>query len=245
MTPSSLNVPSSPSSFSDPSALNQRIHGSCVYCDTFLSTNYSPLHVWDFPIRIGSDYVVVAAKGPLLPGWLLVVSKRHTLCSGRLSSEEMRNIQFGIESAKSLIRKPFGAATVFESGPAIEGTAVGCGIDHAHFHIVPLSFSLSAMVSKAYPEIHWRPCVRFERLRSAYLARKHYLYIHEPNCPPLVATVEARISQLFRRVIASATGQSESWDYSQHSFSSTAQKTVSTLTANCHNFAESATLGMF
>jgi hypothetical protein len=52
----------------------------------------------------------------------------------------------------------------FEHGPSTEKHGTGCGVDHAHLHLVPTDCDLLASVRPFVPvSLNWRPCDWEER----------------------------------------------------------------------------------
>src|SRR5260221_4771447 len=113
----------------------------CCFCSFAATGVPGP---WDEVVYETDRFLVLPTKGSLVPGWLLVAAKRHAICAGALSAAEHDELRECVSVAKDLVASKFGSPTVFEHGPSEEHTALGCGIDHAHIHVVPLQFSLKA-----------------------------------------------------------------------------------------------------
>ena len=140
-------------------------HGTCPYCRTFLRAGYVP-----------TGYSIGSAD-PNVNGFRYFSGERSPspgLASrcGRKARALLRCSDFlrgvtptaGGTTARDMVEPHFGPATIFESGPAAEATELGCGVDHVHFHIVPLGFSLFALASRQYPELCWQDCETLEFL---------------------------------------------------------------------------------
>jgi len=199
----------------------------CVYCTTFLQSTYVPIHPWDSVIEDGAGYSVVPTKGALVPGWLLVVGKKHLLCSAALGGGDFEDFASGVYRARRMVESMFGAATLFENGPSKEAMSIGCGIDHVHMHVVPLRFSLTEAARRMYPSlVDWQPCGGLEQLRRTHRVGTPYIYIEEPNSAPLFAIPRKHSSQMLRRVIAREVGRRDSWDYSRYDGAANAERTL-------------------
>jgi ATP adenylyltransferase len=188
----------------------------CAYCATFLRHEYIALQPWDTIIERRRNFAIVPSKGALIPGWLLVVSEQHHIASAALDKNERIDLEEGIESARLMVESVFGAATIFENGPSAKATALGCGIDHVHIHVVPLGFSLSEATRRRHPSIEWLPCESLAQLSTVHSQGKAYFYVREPNRSPVFAIPKIRQSQLLRRVIAAEVGKEQLWDYTSH-----------------------------
>src|ERR1700678_2335133 len=81
--------------------------------------------------------VAVPSVGPLVPGWLLVIPKQHALSFGAVDASNLSALMADIQRIAMGWRDLFGPLAWFEHGPAEARSSAGCGIDHAHMHLVP------------------------------------------------------------------------------------------------------------
>jgi diadenosine tetraphosphate (Ap4A) HIT family hydrolase len=137
---------------------------NCIFCERLvIGPSNAP---WDTTIAETDNYTIVPTKGSLIPGWLLVVSKRHALCSGELSPGDFSCLEHAIGVAREFVEHHFGPATIFEHGPKFPGTSLGCGVDHLHFHVAPLKFSLVEAVASVVPNAVWTKAEGLPTLRA-------------------------------------------------------------------------------
>lgn len=179
----------------------------CPYCDGFLASASSPAS-WDTELE-GSNAAaaIVPTRGSLLPGWLLVVPRIHVLNSRLLPAQSRALFRDAVRAAQTLVGSAFGPATLFEHGPSAPGTAVGCGIDHVHVHVVALSFDL-VTAARVHPDgtsLEWTTSPIND-------VSKGYLWVRTPDGAAWHATGSIP-SQFFRRVIASAIGMPAQFDW--------------------------------
>ena len=188
----------------------------CVYCNglaRIASPEQREIAVWDRPIAQTDDWLVVPSKGSLIPGWLLVVPREHSLCSGALSAPERSSLFHVASVVSGAVQEAFGMpATVFEHGPATHGDVAGCGINHTHLHVVPLGFSLVLCASRVADLGSWRDATR-DDLQSSHSRSTSYLAVLESNRQLLMSEPLRPTSQALRRVIAAEIGFPERWDY--------------------------------
>jgi diadenosine tetraphosphate (Ap4A) HIT family hydrolase len=163
------------------------------------------------------NFTIVPTKGALIPGWLLVVAKRHALCAGALSILEQEELKSCLSSASNIVCKSFGTATIFEHGPWQAETTLGCGIDHVHIHIAPLKFSLRRAVSERFPTVEWKPLPGISGTQSLFESQTDYGLVQEPNERMYWCTPPSGVNQLFRRVIAAEMGIPDEFDYRTNS----------------------------
>jgi ATP adenylyltransferase len=145
-----------------------------------------------------------------------------------LSDPELYAFDEFVELAKSRLERHYGPVCSFEHGPNRPGGPVGCSIDHAHLHVIPLSSSLVALAEKDYPELSWR---RVSSLSTALTGRHEapYLVVEDHDGTASIATGPDIPSQALRRTIAAATGRREEWDWKKHPQTSAVARTLQRL----------------
>lgn len=171
---------------------------------------------WDTVIAETDDYVIVPTKGSLVPGWVLVVSKRHLLCAGELEKSEFSPLETAIALAKQIVEPHFGAATIFEHGPRALGTSLGCGIDHLHVHVAALKFSLVRAVDYVQPDATWRKIRNLGSLAPLHKSGTGYAMVGEPGADMMWFQPSKHLRQPLRRAIATQIGKPQSFDYASH-----------------------------
>lgn len=200
---------------------------NCPYCDTFLAGKVRA--AYDRAVAESNNFVAVPTMGALVEGWLLIVPKRHILSLAQLTPCEKAELTAFVNNVSAGIKRAWNIApTMFEHGPAEEGDALGCGVDHAHLHIVPLSFSLGDAIAK----FEGACSADWPILRSQYALpipnnqRAGYLAYQEPGSRPHIASPAWSVSQFFRRVIASYLGWGECYDYRANPLEECAERTI-------------------
>lgn len=204
---------------------------SCSYCSAFWGPKSSERirPVWNTVLYESDNFIVVPTKGAIVEGWLLLISKKHYLCMGALPTSLYPELRAITHETIEILTRSYAPPTIFEHGPSSSGLPIGCGVDHAHFHVVPLSFS---MIPKSETEIHlygtsWVPSLpNFNSLRQLYDAGKSYLYLQEPNSPAVHCTPVNLPCQFFRRIIAKEMGVPNQYDYNCNVFESNVLKTI-------------------
>jgi ATP adenylyltransferase len=185
----------------------------CCFCLSLASEfNRSP---WDEPLVETANFLVVPSLGSLVAGWTLIIPRQHFLSVGALPgplTEELSALRLRIGGSLS---RTFGDCCVFEHGPARSSRPVGCGVDHAHLHIVPLDFDLMEAAKPFLPsDIRWSRA-NAESCRSAFQRHRDYLYVEQPMGRGWIATHDHIPSQAFRKAIASALGKPQEFDWRQ------------------------------
>lgn len=201
----------------------------CKYCSGFLKQDENEDHSpWDEILFETDNFVVVPTLGAIVRGWLLIVSKDHYLCMGALPKSLWPEL-LGLKSYFSnLLTDIYGPITMFEHGPHSEKLEIGCGIDHAHLHLVPLNFSLLSKATKS-PELSgriWHKLQSIEQTAKFYNDRKSFIFIEEPDCTISCCTLNSAPCQLVRKLIAMEVGVESKYNYRQHDFKENVISTV-------------------
>ena len=188
---------------------------SCVFC-TQLNGN-APRAAWNQPILESDNFLVVPSLGSLVEGWTLLVPKQHYLSMGALPTafkDEVISLQAEVESL--LKAKCGGPLVVFEHGPSAVKHGTGCGVDHAHLHILPVDCDLLDLAKAFVPEgTEWLPAGWAERA-AAYEAGLDYLFLKQDGVSGVIAVAEDFGSQVFRRAIATHLGKADEFSWREH-----------------------------
>lgn len=174
---------------------------NCCLCSKLVSDK--TLSFWDRPLYETSNFVALPSLGSLVEGWVLLVPKRHVVCLGELLPESIPELeQLKSKVTSELAERYGGDICAFEHGPARENQKVGCSVDHAHLHLVPLSFNLEAEASLFLPSGVNFSAATWDHCRQAFLDGSDYLYLEQPLGTGRIALSNNFGSQVFRKAIA-------------------------------------------
>lgn len=135
-------------------ASTAHIHGAeippiaCEFCREFNEHKETRFRNIYFPsltsriIRETKDLVAFPTLGQLFPGSLLIAPKAHVERVADTRTDFQREILSLILELKSSV-KQFGDVLLFEHGAKSDSQG-GCGIYHAHIHLVPLPAYVSS-----------------------------------------------------------------------------------------------------
>jgi ATP adenylyltransferase len=188
---------------------------SCAFCN--LRSVAERTRSYDTVIEEHHGFVTMPSLGAIVPGWLLVVSREHHLCSAALDRASHKLLLESVENAKGLLSHAFSAPTVFEHGPASPGTPVGCGIDHLHMHLVPLPGSLAKQCTELYGT-EWQTLQHADDLSAMHREGVSYLSVQEPGASWLWASPPDGVRQPLRRAIAHMMNVPSLFDYRKDFF---------------------------
>lgn len=186
---------------------------SCRFCGHYAEGDSDSV---DAPWLKDSDYFAIVSKGALVPGWSLVCPATHHVNLARQYSSS-RFWTFAARAA-AIVGRRYGTVRVFEHGPSREGSLTGCGADHAHLHLAPLSFEISVAAKRQDASLEWRTC------RAADVKQKangsEYLFVSDnfagEETSGILCLLDSPRSQFFRRVIADTLGVAHLYDYKRH-----------------------------
>lgn len=187
---------------------------ACCLCANLVSDR--PRQSWDEPLFDSANFLALPSLGSIVEGWMLIVPKDHFVSMGALPpklSEEMESLKSRVTTYLTSI---YGDICAFEHGPSRIGRQVGCGVDHAHLHVVPVDFDLiSASTPFLPPDVQWKDgdigdcCAAFEQGHD-------YLYVEQPVGRGRIAVHDGFGSQIFRKAIAAQAGFPEHFNWRDH-----------------------------
>ena len=193
----------------------EKTNRPCPYCGGVLAgSTDSRSPVWDHVLWANESVVVIPTRGALVEGWLLAIPREHVLASRELSSSQADDLRAAVSWAEAALGRHYGSVAVFEHGAARLGTVVGCGVDHAHIHVVPLGFDLID-AARNHPMSGCLDWQRFSNWEAAYSSlRPAEGYLAVQTSGPDVWLGRGDIpSQFFRRVIAAEIGCPDAFDW--------------------------------
>lgn len=216
------------SALRSPKSIRRRQPG-CRFCEQIAASG-GPSDDWAV-VAETEHLLAVPSVGALVPGWLLVLPKDH-----HLNFASAVGASSTIESELAVIaadwENRFGPLTWFEHGPKDAGSDVGCSIDHAHMHLVPLgNINLLPAAEAFLPTIHFEPIGELSEVKRAISEDRSYLYLQLPSNTHWLASSNRIPSQSLRRVIAAEQGRGGEWDWKQFPRHDLLRETISQATS--------------
>lgn len=185
---------------------------------------------WDEVLYETDHFAVVPTVGALVEGWLLIVTKQPYLCMGAVGEELLYELSSLKDHVSSVLRQCYGEVAVFEHGPSKPRQGVGCGVDHAHLHVLPVAYSLIERVPAITDTVlDWQIVENVRTVRKFSDADIPYLYVEQSIGKARIAAAWDPPSQLFRRVVADAIGLPKEFDWRNNPMESNVVSTVETL----------------
>ncbi len=197
---------------------------SCKLCSELESIKSAK--AWNEPLFESPNFVALPSVGALVEGWVLLVPKRHFISFGAVPGSMLAEMSEFKGFLCSTLAQCYGTISAFEHGPSAPSRAVGCGVDHAHLHLAPVPFDLSAEVSPFLPSgVTWASA-GIEECQNAYDRSEDYLYLEQPIGSGWITTHEKFESQLFRRAIATRIGVRDQYNWREYEQLPTVMATI-------------------
>ena len=160
------------------------------------------------------------------PVQLLLTEYLSLQCIGNDSI--LNELQALSQSVGELMIKEFGCVTMFEHGAVQPKSTVGCGVDFAHLHLVPINFDLLQGVEKFLDiKYDWEKVASLKDAIKTSEKGIEYLFLTDHLGNSFITRNEKIQSQLFRKVIASYLGTPEKYDWKKFHEIENISKTVS------------------
>lgn len=188
-------------------------HQACRFCRI---ANGGSEHPYDEILDTSDRFFAIASVGSLVPGWVLICPKNHALnMSEHYGDPDLTS--FRLEVAEQLSRRFESPVRMFEHGTAACSSPTGCGVDHAHVHLVAHRYPISEGITELPGSSDWRPIRASqvgEHASAEYLFYSDDAQNHDPVGAMQLLTTPT--SQYFRRVIARQLGRAAEFDYREH-----------------------------
>lgn len=196
------------------------------------TANFRNYHSKEFYNKIlfeSENFIVIPTLGSLVEGWLLIVPKNEYLSLQCIDNDLLLSeLEVLSHSVGELMVKEFGCVTMFEHGAVQPKSTVGCGVDFAHLHLVPINFDLIQGVEKFLDiKYNWK---KVSGLKDAIQNSEkgiEYLFLSDYLGNSFITQSGKIQSQLFRKVIACFLEMPEKFDWKTFHEIEIVSKTIS------------------
>lgn len=172
---------------------------------------------YDRPLLAREDWLVAPTLGAIVPNWLLLIPRDPVLTFRAWSALRGQSPQQLLHDLRQHLGLSADEIIWFEHGPRTAGTLIGCGLDHAHIHILirpGFSFEAFAERARSLSGLEWSKAgdSAYQRLPIG----RSYLIAGSGDAAVVALDVETAGSQFFRRVVGTLADADNAWDYRQH-----------------------------
>jgi ATP adenylyltransferase len=159
------------------------------------------------------NFRVLPSLGALVEGWVLVVPKGHFLSMATVPISLLPEMDDLKSAVATRLCRIYGAISAFEHGPGKNQRKVGCGVDHAHLHMLPVDFDLLTAATPFLPTDSRVEEASLTHCQLAARAGDDYIYLEQPLGRGRIIHSQKLGSQLFRRAIAASLGVPDEFDW--------------------------------
>lgn len=192
---------------------------ACDLC-TEIDTGLAPAQVAaaGSPTRIvrrSSASVLLPTLGQLARGHMLLLPIEHLTGLAYGSNDRTATLFEECQEARDYVSQQFGVPVMFEHGARTGTAAGGCGVLHAHMHLVPIPKGSTLIGAPRLDGVQWTEtrsedwCIAARRLSAR---TGSYLFFQDQASNTFVAPVETLASQSMRRYVGEEIGNS-AWDW--------------------------------
>lgn len=193
----------------------------CALCSSIAE----PRDSWDQPLFESENFIAIPSLGSLVEGWLLIVPRQHFISTGALTADLREEFTSFKQDVSDRLSAVYGDICAFEHGPCAPRRQVGCGVDHAHVHLLPLGFDLVAAATRSMPGLTWQRA-SWSECNHVVAQELDYLFVEQPLGVGRIAVAGQFGSQVLRRAIASGVGRPEEFNWRSHRQELNIEKTI-------------------
>lgn len=203
------------------------IHYCCLMCRLCISQT-SPTNklIENKKIFESNSFFVIPTLGQFIPGWLMIVSKAHTLCSIRHSKMELIELNHIIKKTSEIVENNFGRTIIFEHGNLNSSNYdLGCCVNHTHIHVCPYNNVEEILSNINYPFVGDMSIIDFSQKDKP---DNGYIFINTNNDEgtyKFYKIDEDIETQYLRKLIAKSLNKDMYWDWAAFPFYDNIRKT--------------------
>lgn len=161
-----------------------------------------------------SNFYVMLSLGPIVEGYLLICSKQHFDCCGKIDSALAKEFDEVAELVRQILIKAYGYCIFYEHGRAGSCMTFSEGSKHcyhAHMHCVPVDLKLNHFMDKNFIKIKHNNWFDFRNSNSQY--NEPYLFVDDGDkISHLVVKQDIR-RQYLRHLVSKSIGAENLWNW--------------------------------
>lgn len=188
----------------------------CPFCKLDKSLFYNQT------IEETDNFIIIPGLGALVPGYILILPKKHVYCMTNFNEKVMEEYTSILEKYREKLRKIYGKyPIVFEHGtPDPCGLCANCVI-HAHTHMINHNYKNEQEI------INKLNLVKINGLNK--IEKKNYIYYKNQQGIDYITYDFEPISQIMRIFIAEDLNIKEKYDWRNFPFEDNIYKTIEDL----------------
>lgn len=188
----------------------------CDFCDEFSGGSNNAFRarygysLQDRGILATERVRVFPSIGQLVEGYLLIAPKEHYTALDEMPTQHLEEFSAVYRLVRLAMSKVYGPSLCFEHGARAPGNG-GCGIYHAHLHVVPFS-DVRDPLAKLRDRFPYEQVHQFQDIATVTSRSSPYLLYEDTGSNKYVFLVGNLPSQYMRRLLAEVLGQTN-WDW--------------------------------
>jgi diadenosine tetraphosphate (Ap4A) HIT family hydrolase len=228
---------------SDSGSVMQAPAARCDFCDEFtdgFQNTFNQIYGSDPKTRVlfrSDDFAVVPSLGQIAEGHLLLLPIKHWTATGDLTEDLLKELTRLSEAVITILRREYGSCITFEHGVR-SGSAGGCGISHAHLHVLPLPSSLDPIGSLKAKFPHKR-VGDLNEVRKQSKGMVGYLFYEDSHSRAYLFDTPKLESQYMRKTLTAILDMHD-WDWRTAGREERLLATVNRLSGHFDNICFSA-----
>jgi len=191
------------------------VNARCDFCDEFTGGTlnaFSILYGDSIASRVilsSDNFNVIPTIGQIVEGYVLIVPKLHVRSFADLPAGLRPELNYVLEVIRSASRVGYGTCVKFEHGARTDSSG-GCGVSHAHLHLVPVASS-NDPIDAIKRNNDFEIIETFDQVFEASSGFP-YLYYEDTHSKKYLFKTEHIPSQYVRQLLARKLG-CKSWDW--------------------------------
>lgn len=161
------------------------------------------------------NFYIMLSLGPIVEGYLLLVSKQHIGCCADIPDEQFEEFIFLYEKVKVILKESYGNVICYEHGRAGSCLIPSSGSKHcfhAHMHFIPTKINLNELVKKDFKNSILLKDL--SQLRKYFLLNgSPYLFAEDDKSMNIYPNIVNLKRQYLRFITSRAINQEELYDW--------------------------------
>lgn len=171
------------------------------------------------------NWVIWPTIGAIVPGYVLIVSKRHRISMMDCDKKEIVELESLLKETRRILESIYRMPCImFEHGGVCGISNKPSCIDHCHLHVLPIREDIYDKI-----DVDKFKIIEFKSLNEFYKRIKHsgsYLLYQNHKEQFCIMYANTYISQYFRQLIALSEGLPEKWNWRYNYFVENINKTI-------------------
>ncbi len=211
--------------------LEGKMTAGCHICHFVADEIKQAKNLYDTILYESKHFVSVPTKSPIIEGWLLIIPKKHYLSLADLPLTLLKDLEDFTAFVRSQVEKHYGSCIIVEQGPLKSGESTGCGVDHAHLHLIPLENNdIRCKINQSLGtcEENWLEDISLTSLHHIRTEQNQsYFYLVDKKRKSILFR-KTFPRQLLRKVITLNSPHENRYDWREFDFDENLQNTILT-----------------